>query len=139
VILLDTNVVSELCRPLPNPQVVAWFDGNRMSRYRISAMTIAEAAAGIEPLPFGVKRDALAGRVRGLLAVAFARAIMPIDETVAWDYGRVIAARAKAGRPVSTGDAMIAATARVHGLDLATRNAKDFEGLGLRLLDPWRA
>jgi toxin FitB len=138
VILLDTNVVSEICRPAPDPRVVAWFDSNRMSRYRVSAMTVAEAAAGIERLPAGAKREALAGRVRAVLAIAFARAIMPIDEVVAWDYGRAIALRAKAGRPVSVGDAMIAATARMHDLELATRNLADFEGLGLRLLDPWR-
>lgn len=135
MILLDTNVISELARPAPSGNVVSWVTENR-HRLALSTVTVAELAYGIECLPGGIRQATLRSLVQRLVA-AYANRMLAFTERTAWQYGEVMAQARSAGRTMSVPDGMIAAVAMVNGCDLATRNRRDFEALSLRLVDPW--
>lgn len=136
VILLDTNVISALAKPVPNPRVSTWLDENEAEGLWTSAITIAEIRTGLAELPDG-KRKAELTELIGELFDRFARAIVSFDEFAADQYARIVSARRKRGRPIEPFDGMIASIAVIHGLDLATLTTKDFEGIeGLRVVDP---
>lgn len=137
VILLDTNVVSEMMRPEPSHAVARWFARVAPSTLQITAVTEAELRVGIEMLPQGRRRDALAAGMERALALLSPQHPLPFDSAAAAHYAAHVGRRRKAGRPVSTMDAQIAAIALSRGFALATRNVKDFEGCGLTLIDPW--
>ncbi len=139
MIALDTNVLSEILRAEPAPRVRAWFDAQRPRDLFVPAIVLAEIADGIERMPQGARRASLGEQARALLWGAFAERVLPFDAAAAVAYGEVLALRRAAGRPMAMADALIAACARVRGLALATRNVRDFDRLGLRLVDPWRA
>jgi toxin FitB len=137
VLLLDTNVLSELTKTATEPRVLAVLTRTPLAEIFIPAMAIAEIAFGIERLPIGARRTDLARRARNVIDHYFAGQAVAFDAQIAWEAGRVRAERRALGRADDLADDIVAATARVRGLTLATRNVKDFEGLGLRLLDPW--
>lgn len=138
MILLDTCVLSEVARPAPDPRVLAWFDGLADEDLRISALSIGEIQRGVELLEPGARRQRVEAWLEGLVTT-FADRILGIDEAVARRWGTLGARAQRAGRPRPPVDALLAATALHHGLTLATRNVTDFEGTGVRLVDPWSA
>ncbi len=140
-ILLDTNVLSELMRPRPEPLVLAWFSAqNPQTRFVISAITQAEILLGIALLPTGKKRSALAGVAQSMFEQEFQGLNLAFDEHVAPGYAAIVAQRSRSGQPISVEDAQIAAIAAHHRLPLATRNTKDFAHVpGLTLINPWEA
>ena len=136
--VLDTNVLSELMRPQPDARVVAWFDRNAEAAFFITAITRAEILLGIDLLPSGRRKEALAEASRQMFDQEFAGRSLPFDDQAAEIYARVVADRTRAGLPISTEDAQIAAICLKQGLPLVTRNVKDFYNIaGLRLIDPW--
>ena len=137
MILLDTNVVSELMRPAPAPRVDQWIAGQEPGTMALSVITLAEILYGIERLPDGRRRTDLAARFRLFLELGFGGVVHPVDPGTAEHYAAIRAARDAAGRPMTSFDALIAATARVHNMALATRNTGDFAGCGLEVVDPW--
>ena len=138
MILLDTNVLSELMRPAPEPRVVRWLDACADEDIWVSAVTAAEILLGIQLLPQGRRRDGLAELARRMFEVDFSGRCLPFDAGAAVAYAEIVATRARCGRPISVEDAQIAAIAKAGGLALATRNSKDFAGIeGLTVIDPW--
>ena len=138
MILLDTNVLSELMRPAPDPRVLEWLDGHPADEVWISAVTVGEIRLGIEMLPDGKRRQRLAGLADDMFQTEFGNRCLPYDMLAAAEYGSIVAARSRVGRPVSVEDAQIAAIARSAGLTLATRNVSDFDGIdGLPVVNPW--
>jgi predicted nucleic acid-binding protein len=139
-LLLDTNVLSELMRPEPDARVMAWFARQAAATFHTSAITRAEILLGIALLPAGKRRDSLALAAEQMFAEDFAGSCLPFDSAAAAEYALIVAARTRAGKPISTEDAQIAAIALVRQLALVTRNIKDFENIeGLILEDPWQA
>jgi len=135
--LLDTNVVSEWVKPRPEPRVVAWLAAVDEDRVFISVVTLAELRHGIERLTPGSRRARLEDWLRGELPLRFEGRVMPIDAAVADTWGEIVARRERAGRPMTTMDAFMAATAEVHTLTLVTRNAADFRSAVKAVFDPW--
>jgi hypothetical protein len=135
--LLDTNVVSELVRPRPDPGLAEWLAERDEDRVFLSVVTLAELGYGIARLPVGRRRRRLEEWLHGELRQRFDRRILPVDDDVALTWGDVTAECAAAGRPIEAMDALIAATARVHALGLVTRNAKDFEATLISVHNPW--
>lgn len=136
MILLDTNVVSELMKPAPDDRVRAWLLGLHATPLAIAVVTVAEIEYGLRRLPPGRRRESLMERF-GEFTDAIS--ILPLDDVAARESGRLRALREAAGRPSTPSDMMIAGIATVADAALATRNARDFEGLALTLIDPWSA
>lgn len=135
--LLDTNVVSEWVKPLPNSGVVSWLADADEDRVFLSVVTLAELRLGIENLAEGRKKERLDEWLRIDLAVRFEGRIAGVDQLIAHEWGRVVAQCRKAGRPIGAMDALLAATCCVHDLILVTRNTKHFEAALDRHLNPW--
>jgi predicted nucleic acid-binding protein len=134
--LLDTNVLSEPTRPAPNAGLVEWLESTDEDQLFIGAATLAELHAGVQRLPDGKRKRHLAAWLRLDLMERFSGRILPINAEVAEAWGAIIAERQHAGRPISTLDAFVAATARAHRLTIVTRNTGDFEGT-VATLNPW--
>lgn len=140
MILLDTNVLSEVMRPQPSEAVMAWLDRQSPERVWVCAISRAEIMLGLELMPAGRRQAALAQAAEAMFTQDFAGRCLPFDEQAALHYAAIVAQRTRAGRPISTEDAQIAAIARQHGLTLATRNEADFQGItGLTVINPWQA
>ncbi len=137
MIILDTNVVSELMRPSPNPRVEAWVAERAAAGLFLSAISEAELRYGVAVMPAGRRRDAVAAAIEGTLTEDFAGRILPFDSEAAGVYATIAADRRAAGRPISQSDCQIAAIARSRGAAVATRNADDFDGCGITVVDPW--
>jgi len=135
--LLDTNVVSEWTKPRPNAGLVGWLGQVDESDVFLSVVTFAELRRGIERLPAGVRRRRLDEWLRGELPLRFEARIVGVDGAIADEWGRLVARREARGRTIQAMDALIAATAQVHGLTLVTRNTADFEASVKSLLNPW--
>jgi toxin FitB len=131
-LVLDTNVVSELMRPNPDPAVVGWLRDHPDAK--LTAVTVAELRYGIARLPEGRRRDSLSGIADQLLSVM---PVLPFDAAAAEQYALIMAFRDGVGRPMSPFDAQIAAVCLATGVVLATRNVKDFDGIRLTLINPW--
>ena len=136
-VLLDTNVVSELLRPSPNPAVEGWVAGRQATDMNFSAIGEAELRFGVAVLPAGRHRDALALAVEAILREDFGDRVLPFDSRAAREYADIAASRRTAGRPVAPADCQIAAIARSRDLMIATRNVRDFADMGIELVDPW--
>ncbi|KGE05168.1 type II toxin-antitoxin system VapC family toxin [Pseudohaliea rubra] len=139
MILIDTNVISDLMRPDPAPAVLAWFGAHKASALYLSAVGEGELRRGAVILPPGRRRRQLLDAIDAMIAEDFAGRVVPFDSAAAAAFAEVFAARQKAGRPISFPDCQIAATARAHGAALATRNVTNFEGCGIPVIDPWQA
>lgn len=137
MIVLDTNVVSELMRRRPDEAVLAWVDREESRQLAITSVTAAELLHGVARLPRGARSLKLRLAVDALLVEDFAGRMLSFDGPAAVHYGELVAARERAGRPIAVADGQIAAICRLHGALLATRNVRDFEGTGIDVLDPW--
>ena len=137
--LLDTNVLSELMRQYPNPLVTAWLDSQAINQLQTSAVSQAEILAGIAVLPVGNRREVLAKGADELFQQDFSGRCLVFGSAAAEQFALVRAQRQRAGRPISTEDAQIAAIALAANLTLVTRNTKDFEAIdGLQVINPWQ-
>ena len=139
MILLDTNVVSELMRSSPEPAVEAWVAGQPPKNLFLSTVSEAELRYGAAILPEGRRRDTLFSNIEGMLRRAFGERVLSFDREAARVYGDIAAMRRSAGRHVEPVDCQIAAIARPRGFVVATRNVSDFEGMEVELVDPWAA
>lgn len=138
MIVLDTNVVSELMRPTPSPRVETWVRARSSDELYTTSITVAEISYGIERLPDGARKTLLASTAQQLFS-AFAEHVLAFDAVAASVYGSVVSDRDRAGAPIDGFDAQIASVCRAHGAALATRNVKDFRAAGIDVVDPWRA
>ncbi|TCT06345.1 type II toxin-antitoxin system VapC family toxin [Paralcaligenes ureilyticus] len=132
--LLDTNVLSELRRKAPNPAVLQWFTHRPASTLYLSVLTLGEIRKGVEAISKVDRRQLLVDWLETELSAFFIGRILSVDVAVADRWGRLVAA---AGRPLPAIDSLLAATALEHDLVLVTRNTKDFESLGVSLINPW--
>ena len=137
MILLDTNVISELMRTEPAQIVLDWFGDHDSSDLFISAVTEAELRTGVAILPDGQRRDRLQLAIDAMIYQDFQGRVLPFDSLAAKAYAEIAAQRRAAGRPIAEADCQIAAIARATDVPLATRNIKDFDGCGLRVINPW--
>jgi hypothetical protein len=139
VIILDTNVISELTRPVPDPGVITWLDSLSAEETAITAITAAELRYGVRRMPDGRRKTGLSEAVNTLITIDFRDRVEPFDVLAADQYADVVTAREHSGQSISTSDAQIAAICRVLNATLATRNTSDFTGIGVNLIDPWKA
>ncbi len=138
MIVLDTNVLSELMRPNAADPVARWISDHFVAQLFITTVTQAEIYLGIELLPPGRRKSGLLETAERFFAEDFSGRILPFDEAAAVQFGRISAARRSQGRPVSDMDAQIAAIAFSMSFAVATRNVPDFENCGVTIIDPWR-
>ena len=139
MVVLDTNVVSELMRPAPDPTVEAWVTGRAVATLFFSAVGEAELLYGVAIMSAGQRRDALASEIEAMLREDFAGRVLPFDSEAARAYAEIAAARRGDGRPVSQADVQIASIACSRGMAVATRNVRDFADMGIDIIDPWAA
>ena len=137
MILLDTNVISELMKPLPMPSVLTWINQQQNTELVISTITIAEITYGLQALPVGKRRTTLELAFEQAINEAFHNHIMPFDEPAAYIYGKIMGHRKQLGQPMSLFDGQIAAIALSKNAGLATRNINDFQNCGLTLINPF--
>ena len=138
MIILDTNVVSELLRPAPSPAVEAWLAAQDGATVFFTAIGEAELRLGAAILPTGRRRTSLAEAIDAVLEEDFRGRILPFDTTAAQAYAAIAATRRAAGRPISQFDCQIAAIARIRQAALATRNTVDYEDCEIEVIDPWQ-
>jgi toxin FitB len=135
--LLDTCVISEFVKPRPSEQVLAWLKACDESGTYLSVLTLGEIRSGIERLAAGKRRNALDKWLEGDLRARFEDRILAVSEEVALRWGILHAAAHLAGEKLPVTDALIAATAIVHGMAVVTRNSRDLVRTGVRVVDPW--
>ena len=138
-VLLDTNVVSELIRKSPDPTVEMWAAGLPLEELFFSAVGEAELRYGAAILPAARRRQTLVSDIERMLRDAFEDRVLPFDSDAARVCADIAAVRRAAGRPVAPADCQIAAIARSRHMAVATRNVRDFEDVGIELVDPWTA
>jgi predicted nucleic acid-binding protein len=138
VIVVDTNVISELSNQQPNPAVSAWFLAQEAHSLATTSISLAEVLYGLELLPHGKRRERLSELSHIIFETALNGRVLPFGEPAARHYARLLAARRRRGTPMASLDAQIAAIALAAGASLATRNVTDFEGCGIILIDPWK-
>ena len=139
MIILDTNVLSELTRPEPSPVVMSRLRAVPSGSIYTTCVCRAETLFGLKLLPDGRRRDDLMGRTEFLFADLLKDRILPFDDAAATYYPEIVLVRRKAGRPISMVDAMIAAIAIAQGFAVATRNVRDFEETGASIVNPFDA
>lgn len=137
MIVLDTNVVSELMRASPEEGVFNWIADQPAQSLYITSISLAEIVHGILLLPAGKRRNAIQSAAESMFSVEFGGRILPFEESAARTYAKIAVDRRHAGRPISSFDAQIAAITLTARASLATRNVSDFEGCGLKLINPW--
>jgi predicted nucleic acid-binding protein len=137
VIALDTNVISELTRKMPEPAVIEWLDSLPAEQFAITAVTVAELLFGVARLPKGQRKTDLSEAVLAVIHEDFQGRAEPFDRSAAEHYAAIVADRQRTGQPIGMADAQIAAICRSRDMTLATRNTPDFVGTGVRLIDPW--
>lgn len=138
MIVLDTNVISELARQVPDPGLLAWLDSLESSEVATTAITAAELRYGVARLPDGHRKRELTAVIRGIVTEDFHGRVLPFDERASVRYADIVANRERIGRPVGVADAQIAAICRDLGSVLATRNTADFDETGIELINPWK-
>ena len=138
MIVVDTNVISELTRQAPAPEVVSWLDSLAADEVATTAITAAELLYGVEQLPAGRRETELSAAIHGLLSDDFQGRVLSFDEPAASRYAEIVARRERLGRSIGIADAHIAAVCRAIGAILATRNTGDFEDTGIDLINPWK-
>ncbi len=137
MIIIDTNVVSEVMKARPSRAVIDWLNAQDPVSLFITAISIAEISFGINMLPDGKRRRDLATNFEHFVENGFQTRILDFDDVAAKFYGNIMAYRRSIGRPMSALDGQIAAIGRVNQFELATRNTKDFEECGLVLTNPF--
>ncbi len=139
MIVVDTNVLSELGKLLPSPQVLAWFAAQPVTDLFTTSVTQAEVYIGIELMPRGKRRDAIKSVADTAFETQFAGRILPFDGEAARAVGSIVSTRRQLGRPIEIMDAQIAAIALSRRAVIATRDVTDFANCGVRVVDPWSA
>lgn len=137
MIVLDTNVLSEILRPEPDARVQAWLEAQPRPSLFTTTVTRGELFYGVRLLPDGQRKVSLVNAVQAIFDQDLAGQVLSFDNASADAYARIAAARKIAGKPISQFDAMIAAITRSRGASLATRNIRDFTNCGIDLVDPW--
>lgn len=137
MIILDTNVLSEMLAPIPSPVVEHWLAAQSPASVFTTTVTKAEILYGIGILPEGKRKQALATAVDAIFSEDFSGRVLAFDEFASDHYARIAAHRRHIGRPISQFDAQIAAIAASRGAELATRNVADFEEAGIKIVNPW--
>ena len=138
MIVIDTNVASELMRPSPAVAVQDWVRSRDARQLYTTAITVAEIRYGIERLPEGRRKEDLRAAAAEIFET-FAEQVLPFDATAAEQYALVVSQRDRLGLPIGGFDAQIAAICRAHGAALATRNLADFDKTGVEVINPWHA
>ena len=138
MILLDTNVLSELVRREPDEAVVGWLDSLDSANVATTAITAAEMLYGVARLPQGQRKQQLSQAINDLIEEDFAGRVESFDATAAAHYAVLVSDCATLGRPISVADAQIAAIAHKLSATLATRNIDRFKDTGVDLIDPWQ-
>jgi len=136
--ILDTNVLSELMRSSPSPEVVAWVERNLSSELFISTITQAEILFGIALLPDGKRKNNLKMAAQMMFEKDFDRRILPFDQIAAQHYATIASSRKNSGKPIRLFDAQIAAIAKSRGAKVSTRNEMDFSNCGITVVNPWK-
>ena len=136
MIVLDTNVVSELTRPEPEGRVDAWLDSQRSADLYLTTISEAELRYGLVIMPRGKRRRAIAATIDQILE-EYEKRILSFDRSAALAYSEIAAQRQTAGLPIKEFDCQIAAIAQSVGADIATRNVRDFDGCGVGIINPW--
>jgi toxin FitB len=135
--LLDTNAISEWVKPRPDPGIAAWLDDVDEDRTYLSVITLGELRKGVDRLAGGRRRDRLDQWLTSELPERFGERMLPVDAAITEQWGRLLAQAETAGTPVGSTDALIAATAKVHGLQVVTRNVGHFRHTGVDVISPW--
>lgn len=139
MIVLDTNVLSELAKLSPDQNVRRWMNSQVPAEIFVTAITQAEMLSGIALLPDGRRRAGMQAAAEKLFAEQFQDKVLPFDGDAAISYAEIVAARKRRGRPVSKFDTLIAAIARAHNAAVATRDVGGFEHSGIVIINPWEA
>lgn len=137
MIVLDTNVISELMRQTPDANVLRWINAQTATSLFTTTITEAEVMHGVLLLPKGKRRNAIATAATAVFELDLAGRVLAFDSPAANAYAEIMTSRRASGRPMAAFDAQIAAIASIHGAQLATRNTADFADVGLDLVDPW--
>jgi len=139
MILLDTNVLSELTKPLDNPTVQTWFDSQVADTLFLSAISLSELLTGVAIMPQGRRRQSLFLMLEEIVVRIFKGRVLPFDEAAARAYATIIVRARKRGRAIAPLDGKIAAIAAVHGFVVATRDVGPFLAAGVGVVNPWEA
>lgn len=139
MIVLDTNVISELWRVVPDPAVRAWIDAQVVETLYLSAVTVAELRLGIAVMSAGKRQRTYRDRLEREVLPAFAGRVLPFDLDAARHYADFMAQAKTAGRAMAQADGSIAAIAAARGFIVASRDTSPFEAAGVRVVDPWKA
>jgi predicted nucleic acid-binding protein len=139
MIIIDTNVISELLRPTPEPAVEAWLGAQDGLSIYLTAISESELRYGVAIMANGKRRDGLSNAIDRILRDDMAGRILPFDSAAARAYADIAASRRSAGKPIAQADCQIAAIALAHGAPVATRNTPDLKGCGIDLINPWTA
>lgn len=139
MIVLDTNVISELWKIEPNPNVLAWIDAQAIETLYLSAITVAELRYGLATMPQGKRRTIYQERLANEVLPAFAGRVLPFGLDASQAYADLMARARAGGKAIGTADGYIAATAAAHGLMVATRDTSPFEVAELDTVNPWEA
>ena len=137
MIVLDTNVVSEMMKPSPKPSLVDWLNRQETATLYLSTITLAEIGYGLHAMPDGQRRRSLEDRFEEFIAEGFDQRILGFDRVSACAYGELMGRRKTLGRPMSILDGQIASIARANRFAIATRNVHDFEECGVSLINPF--
>ena len=137
MLILDTNMLSEMMRPEPERKIADWIVRQPSDELFTAAVCQAEIPSGLAVMPSGRRRADLEEAARSMFTDDFAGRVLPFDTKAANAYAEIFAARRNAGRPSGTTDLMLAAIARVRGASVVTRNVADFEGVGVVIVNPW--
>ena len=141
MLILDTNVISELMRDEPDTTVKTWWDGQTLTELYTTSVVEAELFSGTYLLPAGRRRETLLWNIEKFIAVFFGDRVLPFDRANALAYAQIMARRRSIGRPMEGHelDCMIAAIALSSGASVATRNVRDFTECGVEIINPWEA
>lgn len=137
MIVIDTNVISELWKVEPAPQVLAWMDAQMIETLYLSAITVAELRFGLAAMPAGKRRTAYLDRLEREVIPAFAGRVLPFDLDASRAYADLMGAAKAAGNAIGKADGYIAASAIARGYTVATRDTSPFSGAGLAVINPW--
>jgi predicted nucleic acid-binding protein len=139
MILIDTNVISELWKAEPNPDVLAWIDAQAVETLYLSAVTVAELRFGVAAMPEGKRRSIYQERLEKEVLPAFTGRVLPFDLAASRAYADLMVGARLTGKAIGKADGYIAATASACGLMVATRDISPFEAAGLKFVNPWEA
>ena len=137
MILIDTNVISELWKVAPNANVLAWLDAQSVDTLYLSAVTVAELRFGLAAMPLGKRRTVFQERLENEVVPMFLGRVLPFDMDASRAYAELMVAAKAEGKPIGMADAYIAATAVASGFMVATRDTSPFEAAGVSVINPW--